>query len=159
MRTVLLSVYLVMSLFAIAPAQQEKDLILHPYFAGLVVANLDSSIQWYSDHLNLHLVNRTDRADLGLRQANLRSFTMLIELVELQSTVSPDKALVGLPKGSRVTGYYKFGMVLEDFDDYLAHLESLGTAIHGRVVQDPVSGKRTFLIKDPDGNLLQFFDR
>lgn len=60
---------------------------------------------------------------------------------------------------TRLQGFFKFGLQVAQFDDWMTHLEKAGVTFHGRVVNDPVSGKRTVLIKDPDGNRIQFFEQ
>ena len=84
---------------------------------------------------------------------------MLIELIEMKSKVTPDEALKDKPKGTRLLGFSKFGFVVTRLDELHAALTEKKVSFAGRTVSDPTTGKRMFLIQDPDGNYLQFFER
>ena len=56
-------------------------------------------------------------------------------------------------------GFFKFGMKIPDFDQWISHLTDAKAEMHGEVVIDPVSEKRMLIIKDPDGNRIQLFEK
>lgn len=129
-----------------------------PLFTAITVENLDSSINWYGKVLNLKLRNRVDNAARGFKQAVLQDKGIMIELVQLDKAVSGDSVLSAYPKGSTLLGFYKFGLLVADIQGLFNQLHSMAVNMHGKLVADPVSGKRTFIIADPDGNLVQFFE-
>src|SRR5262245_59489632 len=59
-----------------------------PFFSAIIVANIDSSISWYKKVLGLELRNRTDAPDRGFIQANLFNKNILIELIQVDSSVA-----------------------------------------------------------------------
>ena len=130
-----------------------------PYFAALVVSNIDSAIHWYTHYLPLKLRNRVDNPQRGFKQANVENEDILIELVELKSSVMHDDAVKSLPQGTRVVGFDKLGFWVADFDACYKEMQSKNARFLGRVVADQVSGKRMFIVTDPDGNLVQFFEK
>ncbi|MCI0449101.1 MAG: VOC family protein [Chlorobi bacterium] len=131
---------------------------LKPNFTAITVKNIDSSIAWYKKTLGLVQRNRVDSEERGFKQAVLTGSGIMIELVELKLMLSPQECLKDHQKGTELLGYYKFGFVVMEFDVWIKQLELLGVSFWGKVVTDEVSGQRTFLIADPDGNLIQFFD-
>ena len=141
------------------PTAQVVNQTVKPYFAALVVTNIDNSIDWYKDIFGLELRNRVDSPERGFRQANLYSEFMLIELVELKSMLTPEEVLKDKTKGTELTGYYKMGFIVDDLEEWHSHLEKKQVRFEGRVVTDSQTGEKTFLINDPDNNLIQFFEQ
>ena len=138
----------------LAGAQEIK-----PYFSALFVRNVDSSVAWYSKVLKMKVRNRTDAPERGFRQVNLTGDGLLIELIEVDSSLSEERILADQPPKTRIRGFTKFGLVVEDIDKLFAKLKEQHIKFTGRMVTDPVNNKRTFLVNDPDDNLVQFFEK
>jgi catechol 2,3-dioxygenase-like lactoylglutathione lyase family enzyme len=138
---------------------QDKEIKLQPYFSAIMVSNVEQSVQWYSNTFGLKLRNRFDSKEGLYKQVIMESPEMLIELVELKSMIKPDEAVKDKPKGTAVIGFSKFGFIVTQFDELHQVLTDKKVNFAGRTVRDDFSGKRTFLIRDPDDNLLQFFER
>ena len=135
-------------------SQQSK-----PYFSAVVVSNIDSSIAWYKKVLKLELRNRTDAPERGFIQANLHNKEMLIELIQVDSSLSGSSILEKHPQKTRIRGFMKFGFVVKDIDGLFQQLKDQNIKFTGRMVTDPVNNKKTFLVNDPDDNLIQFFEQ
>ena len=132
---------------------------MKPFFSAVVVSNIDSSIAWYKKVLGLQLRNRTDAPERGFIQANLHNKEMLIELVQVDSSLVAGKILKDHPPKTRIRGFMKFGFIVKDIDGLYKQLEDQNIKFTGRMVTDPVNNKKTFLINDPDDNLIQFFEK
>lgn len=130
-----------------------------PYFSAIVVKNIDSSLAWYKKVLGVQLRNRTDAPERGFVQANLHNGEMLIELIQVDSSLSKEKILKGQPPKTTVQGYMKFGFMVKDIDGLYNKLKDQNIKFTGRMVTDPVNNKKTFLVNDPDDNLIQFFEQ
>ena len=89
---------------------------LKPFFSAIVVSNIDSSISWYKKILGLELRNRTDAPERGFIQANLYNKEMLIELIQIDSSLSRTAILERYTSRTRIRGYMKFGLVVKDID-------------------------------------------
>ena len=135
-----------------------QTLEIKPAFTTLIVANIDSSINWYSNVFHLRVRNRVDNTVRGFKQAILINSTSMIELVELNKTISQDSLLSQSPQGTRIRGINKFGFTVSNIDSLYKDLLSKNVRFYGKMVTDPISNKRTFLVTDPDGNLVQFFE-
>lgn len=130
-----------------------------PYFSAIIVGNIDSSINWYKKVLGLELRNRTDSPERGFIQANLHNQDMLIELIQVDSSLSRGKILQGHAARTRIKGFMKFGLSVKDIDAVFQKLKNQNIKFTGRMVTDPVNNKKTFLVNDPDDNLIQFFEQ
>lgn len=137
-------------------AQKTK---FQPLFTAITVKNIDSSVLWYSQVLQLNLRNRTDNAVRGFKQAILINDGIMIELVELNKSISADTLLKARPAGNQIYGYHKFGMAVSDIETLFKDLSLLNIQFVGKMVTDQVDQRKTFLIQDPDGNLIQFFEQ
>lgn len=143
-------------IFSCSSRSQKSE--FKPLFTAITVANIDSSISWYSEVLNLKLRNRVDNETRGFKQANLIGDGILIELVELDKAASLDELLKGQPSGTQALGFYKFGLAVRDIDALFQRFSSMSVNFLGRMVKDPADNKKTFIITDPDGNLIQFIE-
>lgn len=136
--------------------QEDKVTALQPSFAAIIVSDMEVSIQWYSEKFDMKIINQVDLPELGLKQANLGSELFKLELIELKGSIDPLKGTEG---NIRVQGFFKIGFTVEDFDQWIGHLESQQAQFKGQAVADPVSRKRTILVLDPDGNRIQLFEK
>ncbi|MGZ8516074.1 MAG: VOC family protein, partial [Chitinophagaceae bacterium] len=128
-----------------------------PYFSAVIVNNVDSSATWYQSVFDLKIKNRINDTPNGFRVMILESSTFLLELIENRSWPDQKKLLEGKPEGTRIQGFFKMGFKVPDMDACLKRLADL-RVIPGRIYTDSETKKRNFLINDPDGNLVQFFD-
>ena len=132
---------------------------MRPFFSAVVVSNIDSSIAWYKNVFRLQLRNRTDAPERGFIQANLHNKEMLIELIQVDSSLSKERILKDHAPKTRVRGFMKFGFTVKNIDALYKQLKDQNIKFTGRMVTDPVDNKKTFLINDPDDNLIQFFEQ
>ncbi len=120
---------------------------------------MEVSSTWYQNTLGFEILNETHNAERGFKLQNLKHGNVHIELIEIKGTMAPTTLLENEPKGSRVGGFFKFGMKVSDFDQWVSHLTDSKAEMHGEVVIDPISEKRMLIIKDPDGNRIQLFEK
>lgn len=83
--------------------------------------------------------------------------SVMFELMQLKGSISRSEVLKGKPEGSQIQGHFKIGFTVNNIDTCLKHLADLKIDVP-RVWTDNTTGKRNFLISDPDGNYIQFFD-
>jgi catechol 2,3-dioxygenase-like lactoylglutathione lyase family enzyme len=146
-------------IFLLATGTISRSQEFKPYFSAIVVKNIDSSLAWYKKVLGVELRNRTDAPERGFIQANLHNKEMLIELIQVVGSLSKEKILNDQPPKTGIQGYMKFGFVVKDIDGLFNRLKAENIKFTGRMVTDPVNNKKTFLVNDPDDNLIQFFEQ
>ena len=131
--------------------------VLKPYFSSIIVSDMNQSLDWYTK-LGFEIVSRNEIKERGLKISNLKSEFGHIELIELRASASPKDLLEGFPDISRMQGFFKIGYVTTQFDDWIEYLQDQSMAVKEDVVEDPVSGNRMIVFKDPDGNRIQIFE-
>ena len=150
---------LIVALFIISAntvsGQQSTPFQVDPYFSALIVKNIDSSVTWYQSVLGLN-AKFLSNTPQGIRVAILESPKIVLEVIENTSWFDPKELLKGKPADSRIQGYFKIGFRVTAMDSFIDHLKKLNISIP-RIYKDD-SGKRNFLVEDPDKNLVQFFE-
>lgn len=136
---------------------QEPRFEYEPYFSAIIVRNIDSSAKWYRSVFGLTTQNEINDVQHSPRVIILESPVFLLELLELKGSLIPNEILKGKGEATRIQGHFKSGFKVTDMDACLKRLESLKITVPA-VYTDATSKKRNFLITDPDGNLLQFFE-
>ena len=126
-------------------------------FSSILVENIENSIDWYT---NVFGCEKTQDPTIteSFSQANLDCNSFRLELIQVQNALTKDSLKVSFPNNNFMNGFFKIGFVTERFDDWLEKMKAQDVAFHGRVVNDPISGRRMFVILDPDGNRIQFFE-
>lgn len=149
----LLIVFIAMT--SIAHSQTSNSFQVHHYFSALIVKNIDSSVNWYQSVLGLKTRFLPD-VPKGIRVAILESAPIVLEIIENVSWLDPKELLKDKPDGTRLHGYFKIGFKVTAMDKFIDHLKKINISIP-RIYKDE-SGKRNFLVEDPDKNLVQFFE-
>ena len=96
---------------------------------------------------------------MGFKQANLKRGNILLEFIELKSAVSPKDVVTDYNSKTRMLGFFKTGFLVSDFAGWVAHLQNANVNFQGKVVTDELSGKKMVIVKDPDGNRIQIFEK
>ncbi|HWN88664.1 MAG TPA: VOC family protein [Chitinophagaceae bacterium] len=138
-----------------AHSQQSASFQVDSYFSALIVKNIDSSVNWYQSVLGLK-TRFLPGTPQGIRVAIMESPQIVLEVIENNAWLDPKEFLKGKPEGTRLQGYFKIGFKVIAMDSFIEHLNKLNIPIP-RIYKDE-SGKRNFLVEDPDKNLVQFFE-
>lgn len=136
-------------------SQQSTSFTVHHYFSALIVKNIDSSVNWYQSVLGLK-TRFLPGTPQGIRVAILESPQIVLEIIENNAWPDPQEVLKGKPEGTRLHGYFKIGFKVTAMDGFIEYLKKLNISIP-RIYKDD-TGKRNFLVEDPDKNLVQFFE-
>ena len=151
MKTPLVTIAIIISANCFAQATFSYE----PYSSAIVVKDL--SVDWYKSLFELKVKTELKDIQGGYKVAILDTENMIVELMELQGSLAREELLAGKPDGTQIQGHFKIGFKVQSIDACLKRLSQLNIEVP-RVWEDKDSKKRNFLIKDPDGNLLQFSD-
>ena len=130
-----------------------------PSFFAIIVSDIDTCTQWYSELFGLEIRNQIDLPERSVRINILEGESMELELLQLPNSLPAADLLQDQEEGSQVAGFFKMGFQVDDWEGWLDFLETQKVAFHGNVVTDPQTGKAMVIIKDPEGNRLQFFEK
>jgi catechol 2,3-dioxygenase-like lactoylglutathione lyase family enzyme len=124
-------------------------------FFALSVPDLDASIQWYTEKLGLHIVMRPpkeDRAEVAVLEGN----GLIVELLQLTDAKPFSQAAPGTSANYLVHGFFKAGIVVEDYDAALEALRARGAEIAMGPFPARPGQRANVIVRDNAGNLIQF---
>lgn len=125
-------------------------------FFALSVSDVALLAAWYSEYLGFHIDIEGEVANGGPKFAMLSRDGALLELLQFPTAKSREAS--GLTEEThQVHGFLKIGFVVADLEALFSTAESRGLNIFFPIVQPPNVPWRTFGVKDPDHNIVQFF--
>jgi catechol 2,3-dioxygenase-like lactoylglutathione lyase family enzyme len=142
-----------------SPAEKiEAPAGLRPYLVALSVGDIDAAAAWYVRVLGLRIADRKDFPAQGLKVAFLEADAFRLELVELKGSVSPGSC-VNVTNPASLRGFGKYAFQVDDVESLVGRLRKAEVSIlHDfRSAADP--SERSIIVKDNEGNWLQFFER
>ncbi|MEQ8583621.1 MAG: VOC family protein [Marinoscillum sp.] len=111
-------------------------------FRSMVIHTLQPEVlhEWYTQHLGFEPIQK---------QSLYRDdFTIHFK--------SPEELLPDAPDYRH--GFFKVGFQTDEFDDLFESLQQGKVEFVGDIFRDHNLSRRSFVVKDPDGNRLQFFE-
>ena len=137
------------------PAAQEEATITvtEPVFVALRVRDVEAATDWYQRVFGLDVKKTLDGEDNAFSIRIVGNDTVTVELIEQRGTEEPP---------GRHHGLFKAGFYVDDAARALERLRASGAVAPDEQVTvfvDEPLAVRTFVIQDPDGNRLQFFER
>jgi catechol 2,3-dioxygenase-like lactoylglutathione lyase family enzyme len=127
-------------------------------FSAIVVRDVDASVDWYKKVFGLNTIKEISDQNIGMKIVILESPSLTLELLQLGGSLSRKDLVQGKKEGTEIQGHLKMGFTVPNIDACIKHLSSLKIEVP-RVWTDSDTKRRNFLITDPEGNLIQFFEK
>jgi len=134
--------------------------------ASFTVSDLDMSIKFYSEILELKLVNKTKRSkEFGEKATGIKDACLMIAYfsagncaVELIQYLSPEGHKINTATNNVGSAHICFNV--DQFDDMVETLQKNKVKIVAvcEIPDGPNKGKRMLYFEDPDGNTLEFIE-
>lgn len=125
-------------------------------FIGVSVADLEASTRWYEERLGLRVIARMP-ANQGTAATILEGHGLLVELIRDEAAVPLRTAAPAIERNYRVHGIFKAGVIVADYEALLERLRAQGAAIAIGPFPARADQRANFIIRDNEGNYLQFF--
>lgn len=125
-------------------------------FIAASVVDVDKSAQWYERILGVKIA-MSPPENSGSRMIALEGEGMLIELIQDKAAVPLKTAAPSIQRDYLVHGIFKGGFLVRDWDGLLARLKALNVPIAIGPFPPTKEQRANLLIRDPDGNFIQFF--
>lgn len=140
------SLALCMTLLLISGCQSEPEVSIREL--TIITANAPRLAGWYADNLNFTADEFHEK---------LTHESLIIHLNEESKAISED-SLKKIFQVDLVPGFFKFGFCTSHFAELQEHFQEHHVPFEGTPYFDPKLKRQTFIVKDPDGNRLQFFN-
>lgn len=125
-------------------------------FFALSVPNAEASAKWYSEKLGLKVVFSPPRSD-GVRVMALAGGGMMVELIERADSAPLSKIAPQSADETKVHGVFKAGVIVDNWDRLIASLKERGVPIAIGPFPATAQQRANLIIRDKDGNYIQFF--
>ena len=125
-------------------------------FFALSVADLNASAKWYSEKLDMKIVNqppKTNQASVIVLEGD----GFIVELIQQDNGVSLTQIAPALTDRTLVHGIVKAGAIVSDFDQTIAVLRQRNVVIAFGPFPATATQRANVIIQDNEGNLIQFF--
>jgi catechol 2,3-dioxygenase-like lactoylglutathione lyase family enzyme len=116
---------------------------------GIYARNVDALAKWYCDVLGLNIVRKLEKT--GRPPIYFLASPEGFEIEILPSAAERKQREVEEP------GFSHIGIVVQDFNETVSHLQSKGTAPFG--VRRTSNNWQIGYVKDPEGNVLEIVKR
>ena len=139
-----------------APTTAEPAFTTKGAFFGLSVADVEASVRWYSEKLGMRVVLRPPKFD-GATAVILEGGGLIVELLQRDDAMPLSTAAPSVTQNYRVHGFFKAGVIVDDFDATLARLKARGVTIAMGPYPKTPEQRANVIVRDNSGNLIQFF--
>ena len=127
-------------------------------FFALSVKDLNASSAWYQQKLGFREVHESASPDGKSRAVLLERDGAILELIHHKQATS-GTALRKDYKAYLVHGIFKVGFIVQDADHTMQRLKANGVPIANGPFTDDALHMRSFIIRDNEGNYIQFFSK
>jgi catechol 2,3-dioxygenase-like lactoylglutathione lyase family enzyme len=128
-------------------------------FFALSVADVDRTAAWYRDELGLSIVTQGEALQGSVRFALLQGQGTVIELLQRRDARPLKETAPGTTGAYQVHGFFKAGLNVRDIDALYARMQSRNVPIAYVLERAKDLPLRSFSVRDPEGNMIQFFGR
>jgi catechol 2,3-dioxygenase-like lactoylglutathione lyase family enzyme len=125
-------------------------------FFALSVADLDASARWYADKFGMTVVMRPPKQNKAA-VAVLEGGGLTVELLQRDDAMPRTKAAPSITETDQIHGFFKAGVIVEDFDETLATLRARGVTIAMGPFPASATQRANVIIHDNARNLIQIF--
>ena len=133
---------------------------IKPYRTGIIVENLQLSSVWYANVFDVKVYKDLSFPEDGVRVSLLKNDYLDFELVERRSSFSIEEILPEYNnKEKPLQGFYKIAFEVDDIEKMYDKVKKVEAEIYFDLFVDEELKIKTFIIKDPDKNLLQFVEK
>ncbi len=127
-------------------------------FFALSVADVDASAKWYSEKLGLKIVMQPPKAN-DARVILLEGEDLIVELIQHDDARDLKQVAPTIDNNILVHGIFKAGVVVQDIDKTLAFLKERNVPIAIGPFPKTAEQRANFIIRDNEGNLIQFIGK
>lgn len=127
-------------------------------FFALSVADAEASSKWYREKIGMNIIMQMPKQDKHTVVV-LEGGGLIVELIQNDDALPLSKVTSGITNPILVHGIFKAGVIVEDLDKLVAIFRKRDVDIaYGPFPSRP--GQRSnFIIRDNEGNMIQFFGK
>ena len=126
-------------------------------FLALSVPDADAAARWYSEKLGLKIIMRPPSQG-DVRMIALAGGGLMVELIEQSGAAPLSQVAPQIRHETMVLGLFKAGVFVDDWDGLVTGLKARGVPIAMGPFPATAEQRANLIIRDNNGNLIQFFE-
>ena len=131
---------------------------LKPYLSGIFANNADTIQRWYTTHFGFKIKEERHIPADKVHFYLLEKEGFHLEIIQWAQVMNTQNIRDTLKTFKFLTGYFKTAFSVTKIKDWLRYLKSVAVHIENENVATAKNGL-FILCKDPEGNLVQLFER
>jgi hypothetical protein len=150
-----------LTMFNLAAQEKPKTSVVKPTgaFFALSVANVDELSKWYQEKLGFKVLISGEAPNKIAKFAILQTDGALIELIQHRDAKPMSVAAPSIKESHLMHGIFKIGMLVDDLDAVYQSIKERKVTIAYEIMPAKDVPMRSFIIRDGEGNLVQFFGK
>jgi catechol 2,3-dioxygenase-like lactoylglutathione lyase family enzyme len=141
-----------------AKSVTEPPVIANGAFFALSVADIEASVRWYSEKLDLKIVMRVPKEN-KVAVTVLEGSGLIVELIQHDEALPLSKAAPAVKDNLLIHGMLKAGVIVDDFDKTLVMLKARQVEFAFGPFPARANQRANVIIRDNAGNLIQIFGK
>lgn len=133
--------------------------IIGKSFIALNVSNADSTARWYEEMFGVKLLKEIKPTDGSAHVRIEGNDFLMVEILQVKGSKSIGDCNLKKDQSHMLAGYFKAGVFVRDAQKAQDYFKSKGVAIRHDVFSDEDTGTKSFILEDPNGNMLQFLEK
>ena len=128
-------------------------------FFALNVSNADSTSRWYEEVFGLKLLKEIKTVDGSAHIRIEGDEFLMVEILQSRDSRTLSDCNLRQEQSHLMRGFFKTGFFVSDIHRAEEYFKTKGIAIRHPVFQDKETATSSFILEDPNGNLLQFLQQ
>jgi catechol 2,3-dioxygenase-like lactoylglutathione lyase family enzyme len=128
-------------------------------FIALSVADVATMSAWYQEKLGLKVLKDGEAPNKIAKFALLMGDGIIVELIQHTKAQSRAAAAPSIADSYQLHGIFKAGLIVADLDSLYTGLKQKGATIAYDIMPAKDVPMRSFTVRDPEGNMVQFFGK
>jgi catechol 2,3-dioxygenase-like lactoylglutathione lyase family enzyme len=128
-------------------------------FFALSVPDAEASAVWYQKTLGFRVISKGEAPDKVARGILLEGHGSLLEIVQHSKAKSLKVLLPQAAGAHEIYGIFKLGLHVQDIESAYEAVQATGADVVYKLAMAQQMGMRSFMIRDNNGNLVQFFGK
>ena len=128
-------------------------------FIALTVSSADSTARWYEEMFGLKLLKEIKPADGSVHVRIEGNEFLLVEIIQPKDSKNILDCQLQRDQSHLLRGFFKAGLFVKDAQKAADYFKARSVALKHGIFSDEETATVSFILEDPNGNMLQFIQR
>jgi catechol-2,3-dioxygenase len=125
-------------------------------FIAMNVSDADSAAKWYEEMFGLKLLKEIKTSDGSAHIRIEGNSSFMVEIIQVKDSKTLTDCQLQKDQSHLLRGFFKTGVFVSDIQKAEDYFKSKGVAIRHSIFSDKETATMSFILEDPNGNMIQF---